>query len=66
MGKVYTSADQLIGNTPLLELSHMEREEGLEARILGKLEYFNPGGSRQGSHCQGHAGRRRGLRPARA
>ncbi len=45
MGKVYTSADQLIGNTPLLELSHMEREEGLEARILGKLEYFNPGGS---------------------
>ncbi len=45
MGKVYTSADQLIGNTPLLELSHMEREEGLEARVLGKLEYFNPGGS---------------------
>ncbi|MCC8121264.1 MAG: cysteine synthase A [Oscillospiraceae bacterium] len=45
MGKVYTSADQLIGNTPLLELSHMEREEGLDARVLGKLEYFNPGGS---------------------
>ncbi len=45
MSRVYTSADQLIGGTPLLELTHVEREEGLEARILGKLEYFNPAGS---------------------
>ena len=45
MAKIYTSADQLIGNTPLLELTHIEREEGLEATILGKLEYFNPAGS---------------------
>ena len=45
MSKIYTSADQLIGNTPLLELTHIEQSEGLEARILGKLEYFNPAGS---------------------
>ena len=45
MSKIYTSADQLIGRTPLLELSHIEKELGLEARILGKLEYFNPAGS---------------------
>ena len=45
MGHIYTSADQLIGGTPLLELSRLEREEGLEARILAKLEYFNPAGS---------------------
>lgn len=45
MSKVYTSADQLIGGTPLLELTHIEKEEGLKARILGKLEYFNPAGS---------------------
>ena len=45
MRKIYTSADQLIGKTPLLELVHMEKEEGLEARILAKLEYFNPAGS---------------------
>lgn len=45
MSRVYTSADQLIGGTPLLEMTHIEREEGLEARILGKLEYFNPAGS---------------------
>jgi len=43
--RIYTSVDQLIGHTPLLELVHIEREEGLEARILGKLEYFNPAGS---------------------
>ena len=42
---VFTSADQLIGGTPLLELTHLEREEGLEARVLAKLEYFNPAGS---------------------
>lgn len=45
MSKIYTSADQLIGRTPLLELSNIERELGLKARILGKLEYFNPAGS---------------------
>ncbi len=45
MGKVFTSADQLIGKTPLLELVHIEKEEGLKARVLGKLEYFNPAGS---------------------
>lgn len=45
MSKIYTSADQLIGRTPLLELAHVEKEEGLEARILAKLEYFNPAGS---------------------
>lgn len=42
---VYTSADQLIGKTPLLELSHIEKELGLKARVLAKLEYFNPAGS---------------------
>jgi len=45
MAKIYTSIDQLIGKTPLLELSNIEKEEGLEARVLAKLEYFNPGGS---------------------
>ncbi len=45
MSNIYTSADQLIGRTPLLELVHIEKEEGLEARILAKLEYFNPAGS---------------------
>ena len=45
MSNIYTSADQLIGRTPLLELTHLEKSEGLEARILGKLEDFNPAGS---------------------
>ena len=45
MSKIYTSTDQLIGKTPLLELVHIEKEEGLEARVLAKLEYFNPAGS---------------------
>ena len=45
MGKIYTSADQLIGRTPLLELVHIEKENSLEAKILAKLEYFNPAGS---------------------
>ena len=45
MSKIYTSADQLIGRTPLLELTHIEVAEGLQAKILGKLEYFNPAGS---------------------
>ena len=42
---IYTSADQLIGKTPLLELTHIEKELGLQARLLAKLEYFNPAGS---------------------
>ncbi len=45
MAAVYTSADQLIGKTPLLELTHIEKEDALEARVLAKLEYFNPAGS---------------------
>ena len=45
MSNIYTSADQLIGKTPLLELTNLEKEEGLEATILAKLEYFNPAGS---------------------
>ena len=45
MSKIYTSADQLIGKTPLLELTHIEKEQQLEVRILAKLEYFNPAGS---------------------
>ena len=47
MAKVYTSADQLIGHTPLLELTHIEKSLDLKARILAKLEYFNPAGSVQ-------------------
>ena len=45
MANIYTSADQLIGKTPLLELTHIEKSEGLNAKILAKLEYFNPAGS---------------------
>ncbi len=45
MSKIYTAADQLIGNTPLLELSRIEKAEKLEARLLAKLEYLNPAGS---------------------
>ena len=45
MGKIYTSAEQLIGRTPLLELTHIEVAAGLQARVLAKLESFNPGGS---------------------
>ena len=45
MSKIYQSADQLIGNTPILELTHIEAVEGLQARLLAKLEYFNPAGS---------------------
>lgn len=45
MANIYTSADQLIGKTPLLELTHIEKAYGLRAKILAKLEYFNPGGS---------------------
>ena len=45
MSRIYTSADQLIGHTPLLELVHLEQNEHLDAKILAKLEYFNPAGS---------------------
>ena len=45
MSRIYTSADQLIGKTPLLELTHIEKKYGLKAKILAKLEYFNPAGS---------------------
>ena len=45
MARIYTAADQLIGKTPLLELKHIEQAEGLGARLLAKLEYFNPAGS---------------------
>lgn len=45
MGKVYTSADQMVGNTPILELTHIEKELELPAKIFAKIEYFNPAGS---------------------
>ena len=45
MSKIYTSADQLIGKTPLLELTHIEKKLGLKAKLVAKLEYFNPAGS---------------------
>ncbi|MEG0457680.1 MAG: pyridoxal-phosphate dependent enzyme, partial [Oscillospiraceae bacterium] len=45
MGKIYTSADQLIGNTPLLELTNIQKKYNLKAKILAKLEYLNPAGS---------------------
>ena len=45
MANIYTSADQLIGKTPLLELTQIEKSEGLNAKIIAKLEYFNPAGS---------------------
>ena len=45
MPSIYTSADQLIGKTPLLELTHIKKETGVKARILAKLGYFNPAGS---------------------
>ena len=45
MSNIYTSADQLIGNTPLLEMTHIEQTENLQAKVLAKLEYFNPAGS---------------------
>ncbi|CZT56973.1 O-acetylserine sulfhydrylase [Eubacteriaceae bacterium CHKCI005] len=45
MSNIYTSADQLIGKTPLLELTHLEKKYGLKARLIAKLEYFNPAGS---------------------
>lgn len=45
MARIFTQVDQMIGRTPLMELTHIEREEGLKAKVLAKLEYFNPGGS---------------------
>ena len=45
MAKIYRSVDELVGNTPLLELKHIEKEFGLKATLLAKLEYFNPAGS---------------------
>ena len=45
MSGIYTSIDQLIGRTPLLELKNLEKSEGLKARVLAKLESFNPAGS---------------------
>ena len=45
MRGIYTSVEQLVGGTPLLELTHIEKNEGLKARVLAKLEGFNPGGS---------------------
>lgn len=45
MSVIYTSVDQLIGNTPLLELTHMEKEYDLKAKVIAKLEYLNPSGS---------------------
>ena len=45
MSKIYKSADELIGRTPLLELSHIEEKLGLKAKIVAKLEYFKPAGS---------------------
>ena len=55
MSKIYTSADQLIGKTPLLELSHIEKAEKLEAKLLAKLEYFNPAGSVKDRIAKGHS-----------
>ena len=54
MANIYTSADQLIGKTPLLELTRIEEELGLKAKVLAKLEYFNPAGSDRRS--KGHEG----------
>ena len=45
MARIFKSADQLIGHTPLMELAHIEAQEGLNAKVLAKLEYFNPAGS---------------------
>jgi cysteine synthase A len=52
MSRIYTSADQLIGHTPLLELTHLEKKYGLKARLLGKLEY--PRRLREGSYRPCH------------
>ena len=59
MSKIYTSAEQLIGHTPLLEITHIEAAQGLKARVLAKLEYFNPAGSVKDRGGQSHDRRRR-------
>ena len=66
MSKIYTSADQLIGKTPLLELAHIEKDLDLKAKILAKLEYFNPAGSVKDRIAKENDRRRRGLRQAQA
>ena len=66
MSRIYTAVDQLIGGTPLLELTHIEQAEGLKARLLAKLEYLNPAGSvkdRVGKAMIDDAERRTTLRP---
>ena len=66
MSRIYSSADELIGSTPLLEVRNIEREEGLKARVLVKLEYFNPAGSvkdRPSSSSPPPATRASALRP---
>lgn len=60
MGTIYTSVEQLIGGTPLLELRQIQRAEGLNATLLAKLEYLNPAGSAKDPGGQGHARRRGG------
>ena len=62
MSKIYTSADQLIGSTPLLELTHIEKKHDLKAKILAKLEYFNPAGSVKDRIAKAMDRRRRGPR----
>ena len=52
MTKIYTSADQLIGNTPLLELTNLEKKLDLKAKVLAKLEYLNPAGSVKDACCE--------------
>ena len=59
MSHIYTSAEQLIGNTPLLELSQIEKTHGLQAKILAKLEYLNPAGS-----AKDRVAKARGPRPS--
>ena len=62
MSKIYTSADQLIGKTPLLELTHIEQAEGLEAKDSGQAGILQSRRLRQRPHRQGHDRRRRGRR----
>ncbi len=66
MSKVYTSIDQLIGHTPLLELTHFEADEDLKARVLVKLEYFNPAGSVKDRVAKNMMTRPKSCRQARA
>ena len=54
MANIYTSADQLIGKTPILELTHLEKSTGAVAKVYAKLEYFNPGGSVEADKLTSH------------